>query len=331
MLSLYLALREDVEVLILSSLFIPTYIRYFRKYLVSKKEIKSRKCVGRDSQYGSRQGGGAYVYEREDTDIVRFSDYNPNHNSEAFFYGLLLEEVPFRDEAALISDNNSTGSYMDECIIRKVIDTQEDLEELILNYSRTHMFREGEAGATLEHLYSVCPGHDDLGNLVPNQAEAATEHGHGRLDVTGMRLPSLDDLAKEFHLSAEPDRSSFCEDQMSAFNKITQMMAGLVLLTGGPGSGKSFLAKHLAHWFRLQGRQVCLTATTGAAAVRFSRHAGTNHSTFGILVYGSYLAALHPAHPMRPVISQLQVLMIDEVSICSIDRFPQHSLMYRAK
>ena len=53
--------------------------------------------------------------------LVRFSDFHPAHNPEAYCYNLLLKHRVVRDEALLISAENTTASYLTECYLQKII------------------------------------------------------------------------------------------------------------------------------------------------------------------------------------------------------------------
>ena len=57
--------------------------------------------------------------------FVRFSDYHPAHHSEGYFYNFLLDRVPFRCEAHLLSPGNKDKSYLAECQQRGFINSDE--------------------------------------------------------------------------------------------------------------------------------------------------------------------------------------------------------------
>ena len=113
-------------------------------YEVSNKAITSRAedLVGRDSRQN-------YIYKRLPSQLVRFGDYHPRTNQEAFFYNILLAKIPFNDEAELFSEGNTTDSYMVECMMRddpdrpgkKILEDSDDLEDMVNDYCERHMFR----------------------------------------------------------------------------------------------------------------------------------------------------------------------------------------------
>ena len=52
---------------------------------------------------------GFYLYET--SKLIRFTDFHPTHNTEGFFFNILLRNVWFRDERDLISDQNTNKNY----------------------------------------------------------------------------------------------------------------------------------------------------------------------------------------------------------------------------
>jgi len=161
------------------------------------------------------------------------------------------------------------------------------------------------------------------------------------------RLPSHQRLAKEFQIDpAVPPH--FFADQLAVFEAITSTSAGIIFLTGGPGTGKvrqrhylsavsptavpaahyfhylpplqTFLIRHIACDFAKRRRHVLLSASTGPAAKRLSLSAATVHSTFLIPVSG-FSRPLPPYHAMRAVIGKASVFIVDEMSMITTDVF----------
>jgi hypothetical protein len=48
---------------------------------------------------------GNYLYEN--TKVIRFTNYNLLSDAEGFFYNVLLQHIPFRDESKLFSSENT--------------------------------------------------------------------------------------------------------------------------------------------------------------------------------------------------------------------------------
>jgi len=55
------------------------------------------------------------VYKNEK--LVRFTNFHHVHNSEGFFYNMLLQKISFCDEKKLLSKQNIHRSYVHECQI----------------------------------------------------------------------------------------------------------------------------------------------------------------------------------------------------------------------
>lgn len=119
--------------------------RYLRSYEVSKKRLPK----ARDGDWVCQDSRLNNVYKRDDSQLIRFSDYHPKTNSEAFFYQVLLRKVAFRDEAQLISESNAYRSYLLECQIRDdpdrdgfhILHDEDDLNEFVQDYCERHMYR----------------------------------------------------------------------------------------------------------------------------------------------------------------------------------------------
>ena len=103
-------------------------------------------------------------------------------------------------------------------------------------------------------------------------------------------------------------------DQQRVFYVILQNPTGLYVLTGTPGSGKTFFVKYLAQYFQTQNKLVLLSATTGAAALRLSSTASTTHTLFRIPSRG-YLSPLPEPSTILERLHNANVIVIDEMSM----------------
>ncbi len=116
---------------------------------------------------------------------------------------------------------------------------------------------------------------------------------------------------------------NFTAGQQAAVDTIRNARTGLFVMSGGPGTGKTFTTQKLAAMFTAQRRPVLLTASTGAAAVRLSKHATTCHSAFG-LPAGRCLRGSHSWYQLRDLdivraelLRRTDVIIIDEFSMLS--------------
>jgi exodeoxyribonuclease V alpha subunit len=88
----------------------------------------------------------------------------------------------------------------------------------------------------------------------------------------------------------------------------------LLVITGGPGCGKTTLIKALSHLFRSEGKQLILAAPTGRAAQRMSQVCDYPASTIHRLLKFTRGGFVHgPDNPLRA-----DVLVIDETSMVDI-------------
>ena len=165
-----------------------------------------------------------------------------------------------------------------------------------------------------------------LGALLSDDPEAALED----LAPDDLASRCREKKAKRYMPSCEAlkaDLGGLCsadltQDQKQAFDKIVSKKHGLVLLAGGPGSGKSFLTRRLIMHFAQQGRKTLITGVSGTAAKNLSSFASTVHSTFSIpSETGQTMLTLGITHPMRPVLTAAEVIFIDEVSMMSTGVF----------
>lgn len=112
-------------------------------------------------------------------------------------------------------------------------------------------------------------------------------------------------------------QAALTRQQQDIFNEIsTQKMDGLHIITGVPGSGKTFLIKYLTTHFIGCNKNIILTASTGAAAARLSSLAKTVHFQFKIPSSKKlYPESLSPSDFRSIAINEADVIIIDEISM----------------
>jgi exodeoxyribonuclease V alpha subunit len=135
-------------------------------------------------------------------------------------------------------------------------------------------FAAGEPGAAVDAAVahgSVIPagtdGQELLGLARYAQAEAAVAQGIARLLATG----------RPIEVDSESDPFDLDEAQRSAVEHA--LRAGVSVLTGGPGTGKSRTVAALVALAERAGRSVALAAPTGRAAKRLEELCSTPAST----------------------------------------------------
>jgi exodeoxyribonuclease V alpha subunit len=103
------------------------------------------------------------------------------------------------------------------------------------------------------------------------------------------------------------------------------LTSNLMVLTGGPGTGKTTTVKLIADYFYKKGKKLVLTAPTGRAAQKISEVAGfeakTIHRLLGYVFEGSGGRFHHTeANPLKA-----DIIIVDEFSM--VDLFLAHSLL----
>jgi hypothetical protein len=98
---------------------------------VTNYETVSKQPKG--SCWSNRCGG--YVTKRGTAVIPRWHFLSPD-KGEAYFYQLLLLKVPFRSLSELLSTENITKTYQEECYLRGVASEEADAEVALLDASR---------------------------------------------------------------------------------------------------------------------------------------------------------------------------------------------------
>ncbi|EFJ52324.1 hypothetical protein VOLCADRAFT_86633 [Volvox carteri f. nagariensis] len=99
---------------------------------------------------------------------------------------------------------------------------------------------------------------------------------------------------------------------------ILAQQAGIVVLSDGPGCGKTFVTKKLTRLLQAAGKSVHLSASTGAAAVRLSQFATTNHTAFNLPVSQQH----RPTACMREMrTTDVRVLVLQAADVLILDEF----------
>lgn len=290
---------------------------FFRPYLRNFKICKKKLANVPEDATVWRDENNNFVYNRVEIgtpEIIRFSDYNPKSQPEGFFYNLLLEKVSFRDELKLLSSCNTAKSYQTECMIQNIINFESDIELYVEDYCRRHLFECDKVGSLIQQLMAR------FDTLDAGPCVDSTMKSNDNDAYTALRLPSLQELSVETDVmeGGSTTRPLLPEQQM-AFDSITRAGTGLFLITGGPGSGKTFLTRRLAKHFRAKGddTKVLLAGSTGASSVRLSKHASTVHTTFALSKHGPLLIGIN--HRCRSLLEQAKVIFIDEMSMLNTD------------
>ena len=80
---------------------------------------------------------GFYLYET--SKLTRFTDFHPVHNTEGFFFNILLRNICFRDEKELISDQNTNNNYTFECYNRGLLPDVQAMQKYLSEYAQRNL------------------------------------------------------------------------------------------------------------------------------------------------------------------------------------------------
>ncbi|MCG8643828.1 MAG: ATP-dependent RecD-like DNA helicase [Desulfobacterales bacterium] len=97
----------------------------------------------------------------------------------------------------------------------------------------------------------------------------------------------------------------------------------IVIITGGPGTGKTTLVRALCEIYSLMNQTVVLSAPTGRAARRLSEVTGKKASTLHKLLGFDHESGLFDRGPVNPL--ELDVFIVDETSM--VDTLLMYSLI----
>ena len=137
------------------------------------------------------------------------------------------------------------------------------------------------------------------------------------LDFPPVGIPTL---IKDIEKIEENENIIYDETQKSAIFKAVEK--GLMILTGGPGTGKTTTLNAIIKMFQSHGLRVVLTAPTGRAAKRMSEITGNEATTIHRLLivdwdkYGKPYFVHNLSNPI-----EADVVIIDELSMVDIQLF----------
>ena len=282
-----------------------SYKEYHRTYILSKDahltpaSYRKIGLVGGDTQY-----------EMLNPPLVRFTNFNPASEPEAFAFNVLLEHVAFRDEGQaldatssnhLLNYYNQERCYLTECILRGIIQDGDDLEDIVTKYCNDMLY----------NTYDVYAGVTRLQELRDPDlcfVDALDEP----IDRPWLNVIADAAVVAEF---AAIEASVPNEDQQAIIDSLVDDdTKGLHVICGGPGTGKTYVTQWIAHKHRAAGKSLVLSASTGAAATRLSKHALTNHVAYVLPVNGPARAVAF-SDPLRAAVHMKATFILDEFSM----------------
>ena len=193
--------------------------------------------------------------------------------------------------------------------------------DLIQHHIEQHCKRQLYTNPDTAKLVDMCCQRLQLEHSVLNVTcgDITSRHLHSYI---GLRPPAcnttedLEDSNMHYVSDIIPHLPALDEGQAAIFSSLTcANVSGYHFLTGPPGTGKTLVIKHIINELVLQGKKVCVAATTGAAANRIAEKAATVHSLFALNPAMMYLTPLMPNHEMYAVLRNADYLILDEVSM----------------
>ena len=258
----------------------------------------------------------------------RWKFYMPNgEHQEDYFMQKLIFNIPLRKDTVIISPENKSGSYMEECAIRQLLSKDDDALNAL------HDAR--QRGFSLDRLRKMAQclkdmdwiGDDEFNLFIEEVATVHNSHTEDEQEVLDADVDvdhaDLANLAMHSnHIDLEEFEASLSPSQLQAYNYIARSLSGgnqvLAAIIGEAGTGKSYLLKgiveHAVSELHLRTRKL---ATTGVAA--FLIGGETIHHFFQMDIHCK--SRLETGTVEYDIISNTDIIVIDEFSLLEMRPF----------
>ena len=130
---------------------------------------------------------------------------------------------------------------------------------------------------------------------------------HGKPEASSINTAVLTELEQEMGIHFAPQQREAIQ---------TAMTARAMILTGGPGTGKTTTTVGMIRLFEVQGRRITLTAPTGRAAKRLSETTGGEAKTIHRLLEFSPQINAFKRNRQNPL--DTDVVIVDETSMVDL-------------
>lgn len=112
------------------------------------------------------------------------------------------------------------------------------------------------------------------------------------------------------------ENTKLTKDQQKIYDNLLEKPGGLHIISGTPGSGKTFIIRYLIYNLTNQNKSIILTATTGATAMRIFRLARTAHYQFGLpKEHDMFRSTLMYTDERYHELRNADIIIIDEMSM----------------
>lgn len=154
---------------------------------------------------------------------------------------------------------------------------------------------------------------------LPRLYEAETYCSRVLKELAGNRFPVPKDLEKMIRQTAKESGIAYSQEQEDAIRK--SVSAGLLLITGGPGTGKTTILNGILSLFGQMQLSCLLAAPTGRAAKRLTEVTGEDASTIHRLLETNFDQNTGKLFFVRDEDNPLKadVVIVDEMSMVDIE------------
>jgi len=254
-------------------------------------DLQGREFIGYDNW-------GDMVFIRSQKELVRFTRVNPVHDIEEFAFYVLCKYVSFDNELEL----QVNGSYVKAAVEKfHLLDTDDLIESELDDFHSCHYSRNRDYQTEVHMIKQLISESMSKPPILPSFQidQVDTERAENIRQQTRPHILNtvLDDDQEKIH-------SSLLES------------CGLHIITGGPGTGKSFLTKRLIH--SLAHRGVMISASTAKAARLLS-------TAFGRTVHLNY--AFHGKMPRCKQRSSPTAKKLAEIARCRVHIIDEFSML----
>jgi hypothetical protein len=236
--------------------------------------------------------GLAYFW-RPKRDLVRFPVIDPRKNIESFCYILLCEHCTFDTERSFKLHH---PTYALAAYNLGLVDTFDKLQSHVARHIK-YMY--ASKSLTVEHILELAHA-----IILPAMPAPNTINFLDMLRAQAICAEAVDCMPESLTLDMQ---------QHQTVNDIAHGERGLFIITGGAGTGKSLIARCIAHK-RAKHDGVVYMATTHKACHLWSQFCDTVHSTCNIPAFGTTLPPFDSRNPHLHALTTCHTFVIDEFS-----------------
>ncbi|QQY79150.1 exodeoxyribonuclease V alpha subunit [Keratinibaculum paraultunense] len=276
-------------------------------------------------QYGITPNYGTRIYKKYGKDTIKIISQNPYKLSEDIF-GIgfktadkiaqnmgIDKKSPYRVEGGiryiLIKYAGAGHSYVPKNELIKGTSELLEIEEELIEESLRNLAIKGTVhilNIEEEAIVYYTPFHVAENNVSKKIVE-----------LSRVELKDLDiDVEKAINIIEKEDGIKFAKKQVEAIKE--SLENGLVVITGGPGTGKTTTINAIIKIFEKEGLKINLAAPTGRAAKRMTETTGREAKTIHRLLEYSFMEEEIPFGVNEDSPLDTDLLIIDEASMIDI-------------